>query len=137
MDTFTNEQEGIIFRLKKSKLKINASLSAICTKLDLIPTKVLSGFEASSKEVPIQQEKFFVKLVKTTENTDGFKLKIIEGPDSDFLRSLKKQYLNTPETDEKLKKEILQYAIKTMNKSLCKDPSSRVNELIGHYRSFR
>lgn len=137
MTNFTNTDSRIIFRLKKSKLKINASLSAICSKLDLLPTKVLSRFEAKSKEVPVAQEKFFLSLTKQSSAQDGFDLVLLPNPDSTHLRNLRKQHIREKTSESNIKKEIHEYASSTMFKSYTTSIESRFNELMGHYNSFK
>ena len=131
MTNLENIKKGVIFRLKKSKLKINASLSSICTRLDLIPTKVLAKFEECSKKLPLAQEKFFVLLTKPNETSSDFTVEILPNPDSEYIKSIKN--FDT----QNIKDKLYQYAKETKEKSLANDTDSRYKELLGHYSSFK
>lgn len=125
----TNRSQGVVLRLKRSKLKINASLSAICSGLDLLPVKVLSEFTEISKKA--STEKFFVNLLK---NQDGsFKVDLLPSPDSEELRKL----IRGSKDQKRVLEGIRLYAESTPDKSLSGSVENRYKELLGHYRSFK
>lgn len=118
----SNKKEGVIIRLKKDKIKINASLSAICTKLNLIPTKVVEEFKKIAEKTT--QKKFMV-LLKLKDTS--FEVELLGNPDVCYLKQFKS------ENDEKL---LESYAKQTLTKSNALNLKGRLSELKGILRSM-
>ena len=116
--------EIIKIKLKKGKIKINASLSALCSAHGLVPTKVVKQFVDISEKSLI--DKFYVNL--HVEEGD-FKVTLAENPDASYVKTLVK---------EVNKQQLLKaYAEKTIHKSTAKSVETRFKELKGLMQSFQ
>ena len=120
--------QKIKFRLKKGKIKINASLSSICNSLGLIPTKVLAEFTNIADKLEPNEHKFFVELC--ADETD-FTVKLIDNSDAAQLR----KFLKTTTEKTKIQQFIRDYAEQTIEKTL-NNLQGRISQLKGILRSF-
>ena len=123
-----NKLKTILLRFRNKEIKINAALSAICNKCGLIPVKLTSKLNQIQKTIPSEKTRFFVKLMVT--NSD-FEVEVLDCPDSDFIRTIKK------DTAQQQQRKIRAYAEKTISKSYCCSIEGRYNELMGIKKSFK
>lgn len=120
----TNNKEGTVIRLKKSNIKVNAVISALCNKLGLIPTKVVDQFKKQSLLVDNNLKRFYV-LLKVTEN-DSFEVELLNPPLSEVIRPIKKEFPKLEDAIPQLRKYV--DSINGGEKVL--------NQLIGSFKSF-
>jgi ribosomal protein L11 len=124
-----NIKEQIKLRLKKDKLKINATLSSVFNMLGLNPVKTLADIGEKAKTLPKNRNKFFVKIVQYED--DSCELDLMDFPDSVYLKQI------TSQIGVDYSEKLTQYAKQTMHKSYCKTVEGRVKELEGILKSIK
>jgi hypothetical protein len=115
-------------KVKPHKLKINATMSAICSKNNLIPNKVLTVIK--DRVSGIKDKVCYGNLVKIDDSEVDFV--ILPNPDTLNLKKIVSE-----NSSEQLQKAIRQYAIDTLDKTYCPSLDKRINELRGIIKSLK
>ena len=120
------ELKKVTLRLKKDKVKINATLSALFSRLSLNPVKTLDQINKAGKNS--HSKIFYVDLLVDPQG--NLKLELKQNPDTLNLKEL----VDNGRIDQR---KLREYAEKTLEKSLAHDLEGRLRELKGVLRSMK